>query len=375
MQNFAFVILSAYSKNPSREEARIASWRGVPSRAVTRTREFLLNRGYLSEDKGRYTVTRAGELALGEMDRKKARESGEKIHDALKTICLVLNASPDDIEGFAMLEKGMTNDSYVFYCKGKKYIYRSAGVGSEMLVDRFREYANYLALQNRGISDKLVYLDPFRGVKISEFLEDSKGIDPDNPRHLSRAVKAVRKLHHSDIAAPRDFDFRKTIDYYEEICRDSDCEFFPDYRERKAKAAELLSMAEGLKGPMCFCHIDFVPGNCLLTGDGQVTLIDWEYSGRQDPLTDIAMFCLSAAFDRERSDALLRLYLDREPDAGEEARFYAYLSVARLMWSLWGMFKTANGEVFEGYVRRMYDTDSFYDTLAREKFSLLSARQ
>ena len=129
---------------------------------------------------------------------------------------------------------------------------------------------------------------------------------------------------------------------------------------------------EKLNVPKCFCHIDFVPGNCLLDKDENVVLIDWEYSGHQDPIVDVAMFCISAAFTKSQSDRLLQLYLEREPELSEYARFYTYIATAGLMWSLWSEYKTANGEIFEGYIERTYNLCKKYSRLAAKLFDRIN---
>ena len=369
MQTFTLTVLAIYSRNPSASAARINHLLGVPPRMIRHERAFLGQNGYLEKDRQlNWHITEAGQQALQAFDSEKARENARFLKEAAETVSRALNADRNEISRFTLMDKGMTNDSYVFFCRGKKYIYRRAGQGSEMLVDRYREYANYLVLQGRGISDVVVYHNPYDGTKITEFLEGSKSIDPHNPAHIEQALIALRFLHRSDIESPHDFDFLKTIDYYEELCHSMEAELFATYRKYKAHIVHLLEKVEKLGIKKCFCHIDFVPGNCLLDKHGRVVLIDWEYSGRQDPITDIAMFCVSAGFTKAQSDKLLRLYLERKPALEEYARFYTYIATAGLMWSLWSIFKTANGEIFEGYTERTYNLCKKYSRLAQQLF-------
>ncbi len=370
MQTFTLTVLAVYDRNPAASAARINHIMGVPPQMIRHERNFLGANGYLEKDEhNNWHITQLGKDALKAFDREKARENAEFLRRASLTACTALNATPNELSRFTLMDKGMTNDSYVFYCRGKKYIYRRAGQGSEMLVDRYREYANYLALEGRGISDVVVYHNPYTGTKITEFLEDSRGIDTANPHHIDEALKALRNLHRADIESPHDFDFLKTIDYYEEICRNSEAELYTTYPEYKVKVMELLDKVAALNPSTCFCHIDFVPGNCLLDKNGKVVLIDWEYSGRQDPIVDVAMFCISAAFTKIQSDRLLENYLERKPTREEQFRFYTYIATAGLMWSLWGVFKAANGEVFEGYTERTYNLAKKYSKLAEELFA------
>ncbi len=369
MQTFTLTVLAIYNRYPHAAAGKINHILGVPPRMIRHERKFLGDNGYLEKDENlHWHITDAGRMALQNFDREKARENAKFLKEASEIAARALGADKDELSRFTLMDKGMTNDSYVFFCKGKKYIYRQAGQGSEMLVDRYREYSNYLALEGRGISDVVVYHNPVSGTKITEFIEDCSSIDINNPQHMELALEALRNLHRADIEPPHDFDFLKTIDYYEEICHNMEAELFTTYRKYKSAVEQLLEKVARLNPPSCFCHIDFVPGNCLLTKEGNVVLIDWEYSGRQDPVVDVAMFCISAALNKTQSDRLLKNYLEHNPTQEEFARFYTYIATAGLMWSLWSVFKTANGEVFEGYTERTYNLCKKYSKLAAEIF-------
>ncbi len=367
MQTFTLTVLAIYKRNPAAAAKRINHILGLPPRMIRHEREFLGKNGYLEKDRQlNWHITPLGDEALLAFDREKAEKNARFLKSAALVAATALNASPNELSRFTLMTKGMTNDSYTFTCNGKKYIYRRAGVGSEMLVDRGREYENYRVLEGKGISDVVLYHNPFDGTKITEFLEDSISIDRHNHRHTEKALETLRKLHRRNIKSPHDFDFVKTIEYYEKICVESGAELFKDYGENKNKIKALLDRVEKLGPEKCFCHIDFVPGNCLMDKNGDVVLIDWEYSGRQDPIADVAMFCISAAYSRPQSDRLLKRYLQREPVKEEIFRFYTYIATAGLMWSLWSVFKTANGEVFEGYTERTYNLAKKYSALAEE---------
>ena len=370
MQTFTLTVLAIYSQYPHAAAARINSILGVPPRMIRHERNFLGQLGYLEKDHNlHWHITDTGRIALQQFDREKAAENARFLKEASRTAAAALGVDQNELSRFTLMDKGMTNDSYLFTCHGKRYIYRQAGQGSEMLVDRYREYSNYLALQGKSISDVVIYHNPISGTKITEYIEDCHSIDQTDPQHIELALEALRRLHTTDIVSPHDFDFLKTIDYYEEICHNMEAELFTSYRQYKAIVESLLKKVKQLNVPRCFCHIDFVPGNCLLTKDGKVVLIDWEYSGSQDPIVDVAMFCISAAFNKTQSDGLLKKYLQRTPTTEEYARFYTYIATAGLMWSLWSVFKTANGEIFEGYTERTYNLCKKYSKLALELFS------
>jgi thiamine kinase-like enzyme len=55
------------------------------------------------------------------------------------------------------------------------------------------------------------------------------------------------------------------------------------------------------------CHNDPWPGN-LIDADGRVYLIDWEYSGMNDPVWDLADLSVEAGFDAEQDRAMVEAY-------------------------------------------------------------------
>jgi Ser/Thr protein kinase RdoA (MazF antagonist) len=49
--------------------------------------------------------------------------------------------------------------------------------------------------------------------------------------------------------------------------------------------------------PLAVVHCDAWPGNAVVTGDGEVTLIDWEYGGAGLPVLDLGQCLLECHFD------------------------------------------------------------------------------
>ncbi len=58
------------------------------------------------------------------------------------------------------------------------------------------------------------------------------------------------------------------------------------------------------------CHNDLVPENMLLQDD-RLFFIDWEYSGLNDPLFDIATIIEEAHLSKEAADFLLETYCNQ----------------------------------------------------------------
>lgn len=115
--------------------------------------------------------------------------------DAIQVICQVLEANQDEVTDIIVLKKGMTNRSFLFTCKGKKYIMRIPGEGTDQLINRKQEAAVYHAIDGRKICDDIAYINPENGYKITEFLENARVCDPLNYEDVKKCMKRLRDFH------------------------------------------------------------------------------------------------------------------------------------------------------------------------------------
>lgn len=138
---------------------------------------------------------------------------------------------------------------------------------------------------------------------------------------------------------------------------------YKDYETTKANVLSLKKYIDTQPKSMCLTHIDAVPDNFLFytpvspsgeKEDEQLQLIDWEYSGMQDPHVDVAMFCIYSLYNREQVDQLIDIYFQDKCDNMTRAKIYAYISVCGLLWSNWCEYKFRLGVEFGEYSLRQY---------------------
>jgi thiamine kinase-like enzyme len=96
------------------------------------------------------------------------------------------------------------------------------------------------------------------------------------------------------------------------------------------------------------CHNDPWPGN-LLDAEGRVYLIDWEYSGMNDPVWDLADLSVEAAFDAEQDRAMMEAYYGARPSPALYSRLEIYKAMSDLHWSVWGFVQHAKGNPAEDF--------------------------
>lgn len=292
------------------------------------------------------------EINTYEQLRELDGDSDQLQNDAIGTICRVFDASPRDITHITVLKKGMTNRSFLFTCRGKQYIMRIPGEGTDRLIDRRQEAAVYGAIRDLSLCDDVYYIDPANGYKITAFLENARVCDPENPNDVRRCMAFLRKFHERRLHVGHSFDIFGQIEFYEQLWKGNPS-VYADYRRTKEQILSLRPYIEAHAGEKVLTHIDAVPDNFLLTGD-DIRLIDWEYAGEQDPHVDIAMFAIYALYDRAQIDTLIDAYFPEGCPGETRLKIYCYVAACGLLWSNWCEYKRQLGVEFGEYSLRQY---------------------
>ena len=311
----------------------------------------------------------AVEINTYEQLRELDASSNHLRSDAIAAIAKALDAREGEIEDITVLKKGMTNRSFLFHCRGKKYIMRIPGEGTDKLINRREEAAVYAVLAGKGICDNVAYIDPANGYKITEFLEGARVCDPENPEDVGRCMEKLRQFHESSLSVSHEFDIFGQIEYYETLRNGTPSEY-RDYAATKAKVLSLRPFIDAHIDRRCLTHIDAVPDNFLFVPDGHggedIRLIDWEYAGMQDPHVDIAMFCVYAMYDRAHVEALIDAYFPDGCPSATRVKIYCYIAACGLLWSNWCEYKRILGVEFGEYSLRQYRFAKEYYKIARE---------
>ena len=295
--------------------------------------------------------------------------SGHLKSDAIRTIAETLRCRENEITDISVLKKGMTNRSFLFSVKGRQYIMRIPGEGTDKLISRPNEAAVYRAIRGKGLCDDPLYLNPENGYKITAFLPGVRVCDPESEDDLRKCMRKLRTFHEMRLAVDHEFDIFGQIDFYESLWEGTPS-VYRDYRQTKEKVLALKPYIEQTRTETCLTHIDAVPDNFLFcrdeTGAEQLQLTDWEYAGMQDPHTDIAMFAIYSLYDRAQTDRLIDLYFEGDCGDAVRAKIYCYVAACGLLWSNWCEYKRKLGVEFGEYSLRQYRYAKDFTRYARE---------
>lgn len=290
--------------------------------------------------------------------------------EAIRVIASALHADEKDVSDITVLKKGMTNRSFLFVCKGKRYIMRIPGEGTDQLINRHQEADVYRMIADKGICDNIAYINPENGFKITEYLKSARACDPLNEDDLKACMDKLRLFHQMELKVDHEFDLFGQIAFYESLWNGRPSSY-RDYLQTKENVFSLRSYLDSLGVKKVLTHIDAVPDNFLfvedMDGTRDIRLIDWEYAGMQDPHVDIAMFCIYSLYDRARVDRLINIYFENNCPPEVRVKIYCYIAVCGLLWSNWCEYKASLGVEFGEYSMRQYRYAKEYYRIAKSE--------
>ncbi len=317
-------------------------------------------------------ASEAVEINTYEQLREFDKGSNHLKSDAIEIISKTLSVAEEDITDITMLKKGMTNRSFLFSAKGKRFIMRIPGEGTDKLINRREEAEVYNIVNKKNICDRIYYINPENGYKISEYIDGARVCDMYHNDDLKKCMKKLKEFHEERFQVSHEFDIFGKIQFYEELWEGKPSAY-RDYLQTKENVFKLKEYIDSQKSTKCLTHIDAVPDNFLMVTDinkeEQVRLIDWEYAAMQDPHVDIAMFCIYAMYDREQVDNLIDIYFEGKCDRETRIKIYCYVAACGLLWSNWCEYKAMLGVEFGEYSLRQYRYGKDYYKIVQEELS------
>ena len=310
------------------------------------------------------------EINTYEQLREFDENSNQLKTDAISIICEALYVTEKDITDISVSKAGMTNRSFLFNCKGKKYIMRIPGEGTDQLINRTEEAEVYTVIRHENICDSILYINPENGYKITEYLNNARTCNTDSVEDLTKCMKVLRTFHEKGFTVKHCFDIFEKIDFYESLWN-GERSIFKDYRQTKENVLSLKEYVDAHKLPYVLTHIDANEDNFLFAkdknGKEKVYLIDWEYAAMQDPHVDIAMFCIYSMYERDKVEELIDIYFEGKCDRDTRIKIYCYIAMCGLLWSNWCEYKRQLGVEFGEYSLAQYRfAKDYYKIVAQE---------
>jgi thiamine kinase-like enzyme len=251
---------------------------------------------------------------------------------------------------------------------GQAHVLRLPGRGTGRFINRSTERANQEAAARADFTPSSIFFDGRTGVKITPYLSEARALDPESAREPERAsavADLLSRFHSSAIRFVNDFDVFKLAGIYERVAQSRFARFYEGYHQIRARILALERPLESICVEKVACHNALVPENILETSDG-LTLIDWEYSGMNDPAWDIASFTLESGLDETQVRCFIAEYSNGSPPPRLKLRVEAYRLLQDFLWSLWSLLQeTASRDPAKARSYREYGKDRFNRAISR----------
>lgn len=249
---------------------------------------------------------------------------------------------------------GMTNKNYRICVKGSRYILRVAGTGTEQMINRNTEMFNSAIASEKGYNVEVPYFSLETGVKISKYIENAETLTHRSIKkeeNLKQVTGILRDLHEStDFHMDNEFNMFRELEKYEDILRKNRGDFFEDYDEVREKVMALEDELKVCKRVFVPSHNDLVSENLVKDTEGRIYLIDWEYSGINDDMWDLAALSLENEFSEDDIELMFRLYFNgKEANKDSRRRLLIHQICQDTLWAVWTLIKEAEGDDFGTY--------------------------
>jgi thiamine kinase-like enzyme len=233
------------------------------------------------------------------------------------------------------LSGGLTNTNYKVIVDGNPFFVRVPGESTELLaVDRKNEHFNSKAAAETGVGPKVLYHLPEFNVMVLEFIagKTMSKAALQAPGMPTRMAQAIKQLH----AGPRfltDFNMFRLSEYYLKICAERSIPIPDGYLERLPTVRQIEEAMSVKPLATVPCNNDLLAENYIDDGES-LRLIDYEYSGNNDPCFELGNTCQEMEFDEARIREVSAAYFGSVSES-MIARMKLNMIMSDVGWGLW----------------------------------------
>jgi thiamine kinase-like enzyme len=271
----------------------------------------------------------------------------------------VLAAVPElhDAQVVEPLTGGLTNTNYKVTSPSGCYVVRISGKDTSLLaIDRDNEVHNTVAAAETGVGAPFVAAVPEHDALVLGFLEG----EVMNAELLRRGDRidaiaiACRRLH-AGRPFLHDFDMFEIQPRYLAIVRERGFRLPDGYEELEPQIRELERAMRVRPEATAPCNNDLLAEN-FIDVDGELRLIDYEYSGNNEPSFELGNVWSESNLSLEQLEQLTAAYWGR-PLRNKVARARLWGLMSKYGWTLWGSIQDGISELdfdFWGWATEKY---------------------
>lgn len=238
------------------------------------------------------------------------------------------------------ISTGLTNHNYRLEVDGEPVFVRIPGPATELLaVDRANELHNTRAAAAAGVGPRVLHHLPEWDVLVLAWV-DARTMSNEAfhaAGEPARIANVLRRLH-GGLRFRDDFDMFRLSERYLSVVDERRIAIPIGYRDRMGQIARIeAALAVHALAPVP-CHNDLLADNYLDDGD-RLWIVDYEYSGNNDPTFELGNTCQELGWDDARIGELATAYFGVVTDA-LLARMRLQMIMSDVGWTLWAAIQS-----------------------------------
>jgi len=274
----------------------------------------------------------------------------------------------------APIAAGLTNQNFRVEVQGTPYFVRLPGASTDLLaVDRANELHNTRAAAEADVGPEVVAHDPESGALVLAWIDGRTMSNAafQAPGMPARIAESLRQLH-AGLRFRDDFDMFRLTEYYLGVANQRSIRVPDGYREELPKVTLIEAALVARPLPTVPCHNDLLAENYLDDGR-KLWIVDYEYSGNNDPTFELGNTAQELGFDAARQEELCAAYFG-EATPALLARMRLQMIMSDVGWTLWAAIQAAISSIdydFWGWAEERwgrastaFNRDDFDDLLA-----------
>jgi len=233
------------------------------------------------------------------------------------------------------IQAGLTNTSWRVEVDGTPFFVRVPGAATELLaVDRANELFNTQAAADAGVAPRVAAVIPELDAFALEWVEGTAGSNESlrAPGMPARIGAVLRELHRG----PRfrdDFDMFRLSKRYLALVDERSMPIPAGYRAHLDRVPRIEAALQRSPVAPVPCHNDLLADNYLDSGY-RLWLVDWEYSGNNDPAFELGNTAQELGYDAAQRSELCAAYYGEATEA-RLARMSLQMIMSDVGWTLW----------------------------------------
>ena len=267
------------------------------------------------------------------------------------------------------INNGITNINYEVIVGGKSFFLSVPSPNLDLLsIDYNNKYYNNRICGNINISPKVTHFIKSENLLVTEFIK-SKHSTLEMFQSTSAIKKLVKKIKFLHNVRPflKNFNMFNRINFYQKILKKY---YFPKglskYVNNIKTLKDKLYISEHNLVP---CHNDLLSEN-ILTKDNKIFLIDFDYSGNNDPCFELGNLSVEMKYDNNQINTLVKSYYGKVNE-NVFARVNLQGVVSDIGWSLWSYIQAENSNLnFDYKAHAIYRLERAINKIESKEYEL-----